>query len=465
LKHRFSKPATLAAMAALALFATGCKENTIIKANVTPSVDNIFTETFPDTITILSKTFFDDTIATSLFQRDANNNSRAIQPLGTVNDPFFGRTNAGIYFQVVPEKAGFNFSTNSPTVDSAFVVLPYYGFNWGDTANIAPQTLRVYRVTNDLAKGEIYYSKTEKGIDEANPVSQPTVVDFSKLRDSVEVRGTKQWPHVRIRLNDDFVQAMKNASANSTSLAGFLAEIKGLFVAPAQFNNTTGNALSYFELTGASDFTRASVQFFFHEGSSTDVKTAFFNFTTADCAQYGRIIRDYKGYPAEGYFNSTLASDSIVLLQNEPGAAIDLRFPYLKNLPQVTVNRAQVVLTRVKIGSDAGTDNFFPPARIYPIGIDASGALYTVLDREPLTETSPVAFIDGTLQEIDLGGVKISRYVLNLPREIQRAITNKTEQLHLRINGTQTFAGAYRLTAGGNHSLYKVSLNITYSKL
>jgi hypothetical protein len=159
------------------------------------------------------------------------------------------------------------------------------------------------------------------------------------------------------------------------------------------------------------------------------------------------------------------------LLQNEPGAAIDLRFPYLKNFADVNgrallVNRAQLVLTRVKLGNDAGSDKFLPqPSRIYPVGVDANGAAYSVLDREPLTSATPLIFMDGSLQELNLGGITISRYVINIPREIQRAITNKTEQLHLRINGTQTFAGAYRLTAGGNHSLYKVSLNITYSKL
>lgn len=464
MKHPFRKLAALASVAAFSLIHTGCKEDTIIKADVIPSVDSLYANTFLDTITVLAKTFFDDSIVTSITPTTA---PYVIHALGTVNDPFFGRTNASIYFQVVPERANYIFSANNPVIDSAFVVLPYTFFRWGDTGSNSTQNLTVYRVTDDMSKSDVYYSHTVKGIDFSGNVSEPVTVDVSKLDDSVMVLGQMRAPHLRIKLRDYFVQILKDIAAGSGDNAAFISAMKGLCVASTDTTNTTGRSLMYFILNNPADYRRAAVQFFYHEGSNIDsVKSSFFNFVSSDCAHYNRITRNYAGYPAAQYFNSTAPSDSIVLLQNEPGAAIDLKFPYLKNLPAVVVNRAQLVITRVKLGNDPDADLFFEPSRIFPIGVDPSGKLYSLLDLEPGSNgTIPYDFVDGSIQTTDLGGVTISRYVINIPREVQRAITNKTEQLHLRINGTQTYPGAYRLITGGGNGLNKISLQITYSKL
>ncbi len=463
MKHPFRKLAAVTLIAATG-FITGCKENTIIKADVTPSVDSLYTNTFEDSITILAKTYFDDSIITSLTSTTA---PYVIHGLGSVNDPFFGRTNASIYFQVLPEKANFTFSANNPTIDSAFIILPYTYFRWGDTSESSTQTIVAYRVTEDMSKSDVYYSKTEKAVDYSSPVSDPLTVNVGKLDDSVTVLGQNKAPHLRIKLKDYFVQILKEIAANSGDNAAFINAMKGICVAPADTTTATGKALMYFVLNNPQDYRRAAVQFFYHEGADIDsVKTAFFNFSSSDCAHYNRITRNYNGYPAAAYFNSTLPSDSVVLLQNEPGAAIDLKFPYLKNLPPVVVNRAQLTITRIELASDPAADIFFEPSRIFPIGIDPNGTLYTLLDLEPGSNgVIPYDFVDGTIRSFTTGGITVSTYNINIPREVQRAITNKTEQLHLRINGTQTYPAAYRLIAGGGSGMQKISLHITYSKL
>ncbi len=439
---------------------TGCKEDTIIKDNL----GQLGVEVVPDTITILSKTIIDDSLVTSL-TTIGSATLRIIHGTGVVDDPFFGRTNSGIYFQVLPEKTNYSFSANEHTIDSAFVILPYARFQWGDTTNPLTQTYRVYRVTEDLKKDDVYYSKTTKSFDYANPVSEATVIDPKKLKDSVNILGANQAPHMRIKLKDAFKDELVAAAANSADIASFLSTIKGLYVAAD--STQTGNILNYFVLNDEGEYLRASVQFFYHEKDSTNEKVSYFNFTNTDCAHYNYITRNYSGYPIDNYLKSTAASDSVVFLQNEPGAAIDLKFPYLKNLPVGPVNKAELIITIVSLTSDMGsTEKLFPPAAIFPVGIDAFGASYTLLDRQPITEVEPSLFLDGKLKTITLGnGITISRYILNIPREVQKAIVNKTDTLHLRINGTQAYPAAYRLIAGGKHSLYKVSLNISYSKL
>lgn len=447
------------ALAVSALYFTSCKENIVIKDNL----GQVGVEVVPDTITVLSKTVIDDSILTSL-TTVSSITLRVIHGLGVVNDPFFGRTNEGVFFQVLPEKTNFVFSGNQYTVDSAFVILPYARFQWGDTANPQPQSFTVFRATEDLSKDESYYSKTVKAVDYANPVGVTTIVDLKKLKDSVNVLGNLTGPHLRIKLKDAFKDEMASAAANSADIAAFLSSIKGLYVAPSD-STQAGDLLSYFVLNDDGQYNRASVQFFYHEQDSTE-KVAHFNFTNADCAHYNYITRNYTGFPVNDYLKSTAASDSVVFLQNEPGAAIDLKFPYLKNLPIGPVNKAEVVITMVSLSSDMGaSDKLFPPAALFPVGVDANGASYTLLDRQPVTDVAPANFVDGRLKTVTINGITVSRYTLNIPREVQKAIVNKTDTLHLRINGTQTYPGAYRLIAGGKHSMYKVSLNISYSKL
>jgi hypothetical protein len=94
------------------------------------------------------------------------------------------------------------------------------------------------------------------------------------------------------------------------------------------------------------------------------------------------------------------------------------------------------------------------------------GAVYTIADRYPTSSNEPLNFIDGTRRVAYVNNQKVYQYILNIPREIQSAILKKRNFVHLRLNGTVSFPGAYRLKAGGNkHSSSKIKLNIIYTKI
>jgi hypothetical protein len=443
-------------VSAAALFFASCKEDTVIKANLAPSVDNVSTEPIPDTITILSKTFFEDTVVTS----NESSSQLVFHGLGKANDPFFGLTNAGIYLQVVPEKAYYRFPS---VIDSAFLILPYSGFSWGDTSATdagAKQVYNVYRVTDTMGRDTKYYSNSSKAYD-PNPVGTLAVDDVRKLKDSVFVLGRNRTPHLRIRLDGSFISAIVTDAATSGDNSAFLDKFRGLYIAPADMSNS-GKAISYFVINGANDYQRAAIQFFYFQDS---VRNAFFSFASNAAGHFNKITRTYN-QEVKNILNSTAESDEVLLLQNTPGTAIDLKFPYLKNLPQGVINKAELVITKISYSTDpdAGANKFFEPARIFPRGVEPGGTVYDVLDTEG--NEASLNFVDGTRREITLpNGIKVTRYVINIPREVQRAIVNKLDVLHLRIYGVQRFFGAYRLTAGGKNSAYKVSLNIAYSKI
>src|SRR5690606_39293688 len=77
---------------------------------------------------IYTKTVRTDSFVTS----NSINGVPVYHALGTVNDPFSGKTNAGFYFQIIPPSLGYGFPQ---TPDSVVLVLPYAGFTWGDTTS------------------------------------------------------------------------------------------------------------------------------------------------------------------------------------------------------------------------------------------------------------------------------------------------------------------------------------------
>lgn len=472
MKNRFLAFASLILLCALN---TGCKEDTIIKANVTPSSDFILSNPIGDTLTIYTKTVYDDSISV----RYNNSSYEIIKGLGTLNDPFFGRTNWSIFTQFIP--TANNITIASPnTMDSAVLILPYANFSWGDTNNkTAPsriESFSVYAVTEDMYKDSTYYTKTSFKYD-ATPIGEVLNADIYSLKtDSIKVAGSNRAPHLRIKLTNAFMQTLYNAANSTSDNATFLSQIKGFYIVARDTNNSTLRTIPYFYLTGSADYQRAAIALYYNDPTTNptfnpdNIQTIFFNFSANDCAHNNYITHNYSSAPINSYLQSTNQSDDRVFLQNEPGAAIDIRIPYIKYLPKGVINKAQLVITQVDYAGNprkaTDIDTFSAPPRIYPVGVDASGGAYTIQDRYPTDNDGPLAFIDGNKNVAILAdGTIITQYYINIPREVQKAILNQANELHLRINGTVTYPGAYRLMAGGKGNTYRVRLNISYTKI
>ena len=472
MKHSFfSCFASICVAGFVMLGMQSCKEDTILNANLIPVGDTVNTVIVPDTFTVLSNTAIDDSLITST----SLVNGAQIQiyhALGVMNDPKAGKTNASFYMQVLPPTLGYSFPKDP---DSAFLILPYSGFTWGDTSNMnILQSFNVYEVatTDSLVRDSNYYNFSRTNI---NPMPIGTVfnVSYKSLRDSVSVNGVNTAPHLRIRLSQAFVEKVRNESANPGSNsfktnADFLRFQRGLYV--EKFDTSNGaNSLYYIRLNGPSDYTRSAIQFFYTDKTSNNSDTAkyvMFNFDPTVNSHYNRITRTFSGLAAQ-LQSSPNATDSIFVLQNEPGSTLDLKFPFIKNLPRQPIIKAELVITQVAVAGD-DTGKYFPPARLFPVGVNADGGTYTILDRLPVSSIEPLLFMDGTRRKVSINGKDYHQFVLNIPREVQRAIVEQRDALHLRINGTVTFPGAYRLIGGGSeHSdpNARIKLRIVYSKI
>jgi hypothetical protein len=448
-----------------------CKEDTILDANIVPVGDTINIVSVPDTFTILTRTVLDDSVITSL----SISGVPIVHAIGNVvSDDWSGKTNAGVYLQIIPPEVSFKFSKKP---DSAVLILPYAGFAWGDTTvTNTPQRFRVYEVTDSLIKDSIYYSTTKKNYDiskELSDPSEPAVVTFNSIKDSITVNGILRYPHVRIRLSNEFRDRIYNEAANGTGLNSFvefMRYFKGLYIESAHEN--VGNTLYYFFLNGSGDFTRANIQFFYTDKSSTNqdtVKYSSFFFDQGLNAHYNRIPkREYVGNSGTlKLVNSTQASEDTFVIQNEPGAALDIRIPFIKNLPKQPIIKAELILTQRKDIPGHDEAKFWEPERLFPVGVYTGGGVYTIQDRLPVSSSEPLIFIDGRRRDVTINGIEHSQYVINIPRELQKAIVEQRDTLHLRINGASQYPGAYRLIGGGRGSdtNTRVKLRIIYSKI
>lgn len=442
-----------------ALSMSACKEDTIIRSDAVPDVDNINTFQLPDTATLITRTVFDDSIITGY-----KNIATYYHALGSLNtDPFFGKTHGAIYFQVIPPSTSFTFQGTNPQIDSVVMVLPYSGFTWGDTTNASPvQKVRVFPIAEQMQYDTSYYSKQRVSVDRSKLLGTQNMYPRG-LRDSVNIWGTNYNGHLRIPMDTaQLMPLLRKGIDSSADNPKFLANFYGFYVEP----DTTiiASSLPYFLLSnGAGIYDRAGIVIYYHNNSADSLTTAFALSTTL-CAHYNFIKRDYSGTPAFTLMSPAApANPNVLLIQNEPGAAIDVRIPLQNLLPDGTaVNKAQLIFTEI---DTALASTYFSPGRIFPVGVKDDATTYSIADRYPLDSNDPINFIDGTRKSVTIGSVVFNQYTINFPRELQQAVKGGKNELHLRINGTQTFPAAYRLIARGRPAGdRKLKLNIIYSK-
>lgn len=450
----------IAAVAALSF--TGCKENTIINSNLTPAVDNIKTFALADSdITVLTKTKFDDSLVTS------GTVSPVIAGCGTINfDPFFGLTKSGLYFQVIPPTSAYTFPIAASAIDSVVLILPYSGFTWGDTTNQSQmQTFTAYRMLDTMSYSANYYSFKRFNVDRANPLGSATVNVYG-LRNAVNLHDTTVSPHLRIKLSNNFKQLLVDSSSQYVDYPTFLTWFKGICVEP---DTNNGTSIPYFELDGTDYYNTAGLLFYKNDSVITS-----YEYNTANCKQSNWVSRNYTSAPVAAYYNSPNVSDSIIMIQNQPGAAAEVRITNIAHINSIIgkslINQAQILLTKVDVNSPAGavSTTYTEPGRIFPVGVDEYGTTYSIADRLPLTNTGTLDFIDGKARTVTIGAFTVTQYSVNFPRELQQALIQGRSEVHLRINGTQTYPGAYRLVAGGksySNGTYKLQVNVIYSKI
>lgn len=473
--HRFiSLRVIVIALVIAALTQTGCRENTLINSKIVPSGSSI--GVYDTSLNLITHTKYDDTIVTSY-----NIGGLAIyQGVGIIADPFFGVMTGSTYFQVVPNS--FNSALyDNQDIDSAVLVLPYSGYTYGDTNTTVSQTqaYQVFYMADSIAYDANYYASYSKPLD-PTPLSDVTTIDLKRMSDtfSYPLGSTIYTKGLRIRLNVGALwPKLSNAQSVLTTSASpatdFIKQFNGICVKVAN-PGSANTVIPYFRLDGSNLYNQAGIVVYYHD-RTTGVAAApeNYSFNTSYCAHFNNISKNQTSFPVNSLYTSSQANDSVIALENQPGASIDVVIPGIKSLPAGVINKAELQFTLLPHHTLA---EYAGPEKIYPLGVAngvfpnglSAGVAYNVADRYPLTSLSPLGVLNGYVHTFTRNGKTVQTYTIDIPRELMASIAAKNDTMHLHINGTQDFFGAFHMVAGGGSypdATYKPKLFVVYSKL
>jgi uncharacterized protein DUF4270 len=460
------------AIAAIIFF--GCHENVVISSKIAPANNAI--NVYDTALPVITHTYFDDTAVTS-----TNISGLPVyEAIGSITDPFFGTMIGATFFNVEPDGnlLDTSFFTNN-IIDSVALELPYSGFTYGDSSNTSlTQTYQVFYMADTMGYNTTYFSYNSKAVNTAFPLSNPYTVNVTSVADSFAINFLPaDYAGIRIPLNKNTTIGLLRSALPSIANAGdpiqnFVNTFNGICVRVAD-SRKSSTAIPYFELDGVEPYSAAGILIYYHAVGTAAGDTslvASFYFDPSYCAHFNSIAKSYSHFPVNNLLRSTQANDSVIALQNQPGASIDIKIPGISHLPAGVINKAEI---RFPILPNYNSSTFQGPSNVFPTGVGngtypaliTAGLTYVVADYFPLSSTTPLTVLDGFVHQMPNGTYA---YTIDIPREVMASIQAKNDTLHLQINGTQQFYGAFHFVGGGGSyadTSLRPKLFVVYSKL
>lgn len=396
---------------------------------------------------------------------------------GITDDPFFGKTAAGLYFQIVPPTANFTFPTGV-VIDSSVLSVPYMNFAYGDTSytNLSHALhLKAYQITEAFSLGDgtrKYYVFDKVGYN-TTPIGSATV-PLKALRDTVKLStGDSIGRVLRIKMDPALnTQFATMDPVHMVSGATFMDYFKGIYLGPD--TTVTQNTLGSFVLSAGSlvaNYASAQLEFYYRTSvSDTVTKKAYFRFDPTICNFYNNIYRNYNGVPALNYLSNQAANRDSIVLQGYPGFRSDITIKIdTANLPPAVINKAELRITAIKINDD---NRFVPPPQLIVRGFRDDGSERQVADilngDDSTANSSGPAFVGGLATTVTIGTIQYIQYKLNVPRELQRIMSEGKSELKLRLSIPTAYQGVFRMVADGPNSSNpdtRLRFNVIYTKL
>lgn len=414
-----------------------CKEPGTVGIEVQPGEDMIAIS-FSDTATVWTFAEREDSL------RSSTGISNLL--LGTMHDPDFGITYAGIFTQFSLNTANPQFPA-SAVLDSAVLTLAYLT-SYGDTAQ--QQHVMVFELTEEMNKDSVYYSNRKFGFDSMNPVADYSFIPLP--HDSILIDTVKSAPHLRIPLDtadiSDFLKTDNAASfANTTEFQKFF---KGVFIrtGPANLVSGQGCIMSFSFSSSLSGIT-----LYYHTDTLDSLK--YFIGMDQSAARMNYFEHDYSaGTINVSLQNDSDAVDSIVYIQAMAGIKTKVVFPYLKNFfnqGAVAINKAELILPIME-NSDVKYD---PNIRLGLAGIDSAGTAVFIIDAFEASSYYGGAYDESKKQ-----------YHFNIARYMQNILSNESKDygLYLLATGASVSANRTMINNISGSAQAKMKLKVTFSK-
>ena len=369
---------------------------------------------------------------------------------GDFLDPVLGRVKSSIYFQVSLNSIVPSFE--GAVLDSVFLLLPYRKDGiYGDPNSIFQ--MEVYQLDEQLYRDSVYYSSQSFKVRNAPTGFHPFVpqyLDSLTIFEPSEDTTVQYPPHLRVPLNENFGNFLLNTDpTNYSTDSAFYALLPGFELRPV---NQTPGMLS-FDLRGFP----AGLKLYYHQDTNK-LDYTFPIFSSNVVTTY--FEHDYTGSAVEPFLtNPEEEVDSLLFLQGASGMDMVVEFPYVENLKDLIVNKAELVLYPQRLPGDNEQYYAFTDQLIASEIIEDS--IFVLIDDVEFALNR----VGSSFGEI-FGGklADDNTYRLNISGHLQDMISgNKSNKMLISIYNKSQKASR-SVIAGPNHSVFPMKLRLTFTR-
>lgn len=381
------------------------KDYRILDSDNQPNEDAL-NSTFCDTSRINAHTLIYDSIASL--------NGDNYKFLGSNQDPYFGRTDVGLYFNINMPTSNVDFGSTASLLYSEIILR--VGFREDNSYDYLGEassnlTYSVFAIDSTLIPSKGYYSNTKK-LYNVNQLIAVFTGSYCALGNEVVLK---------IPVNTDFAKAIFTNTVDLQSNIVFQKKYKGFYISSEGTNlNPISNQgiISKFDM----DHDLSGFYLRYKIGSANDTNSFKFNFKGTEAVRFNTV--KYQANQGASYLlTKQLEGDTSVGAQNlflkGLGATkIKVNIPFLKNYTdsfKVAVNRAEIIFN-IDPTFITSSGKYNAPPRLALIPIDQSGIDTIPFDYQTAYDADRY---NGYYDKEN------SRYVFNIARHIQAIFNNK----------------------------------------
>ena len=436
----------LASLSAILLFNSSCNESTLLGAGLFENENLKLIATDSLSINALSET--NDSVIVN-----PEGVSFVYLPIGKVKDLTFGTYEARAYTQLDSSSA---YSFSGGTIDSVVFIMGYNAAGvYGDTTQT--QKLSLYRLTENFKTGSIYSNQkyavasTPLGSVEFAPQPRTFINQGKGLTTSADTA-----PQIRIKITDQtFIQQIKDTT-NYISKEGFRKWLKGVEIRAEKETSCMLNM----------DFGAASntiTGLYVYSKKDTTSSVSIFRPVSSLNLKHSYFKNDYTNAPIGSFLNNQKMSDSLLFLQGMSGTNIKLEIPYIRNLGNIIINKAELELT-IK-DEDTQTNVFSPIGQILARNA-VQNVITDVVDGDPTSRAAKFLSSGGFVRVKTQNGENKSKYIFNISNQLQRMLEGKEGSLLYLIPFFKQENGSRVVIYGvGKQLKYRTKINLTYTKI
>ncbi|GEM_PF-717015 len=424
----------------LALFLltlNACQEATSI-GNEIISGSNSLELVDSDTFEIIASSYRDDSVFT------------VAQPhyiAGSLTDPVFGKTFAGIYFQPLPP-ANRILLGDDLVLDSIGLLLRYGGI-YGDP-DYRPSFL-VYRMRAPFFAvqfGGVYYEYSSFLVD-------PEPVGYIK---KVKLRASDSSA-IYIPLSRSLGEEILSQAGtpNFASKGAFASFLHGFYLMP-DTSDGFGRNMALFQMNSNG----AKLILYYRNDHSDSLSLSFVVDPTSAVAN--AIKHQYSNPEIIGQINGNPPTANAVYLQGMAGLAAKIEIPSFEDLKKAAINKAELIIT---VLPSEGDSLFKAPDRIVPRIKDDTSSTLRALPDDEFDRNFPFYRLDGYRKKIMVDGKPYYQYRLNIARYLQEVALGNLplKPIYLRAFPPAVNPGR-AVIADGHHpnDRLKMRLRIIYTR-